>query len=111
MGLSCDFGGSWLGHWMVDVCVRMKESFAQLMFNINEDVFMERMRQNEKWGIQRHDNGVWLSILIEEVGEVAEAMQKGMKSEKETDANNLYEELIQVAAVASAWAEQIREGK
>lgn len=88
---------------------RIKSNFAQLMIDVNQDIFLERMRQNEKWGIQRHEMGRWLAILVEEVGEVAQAMQDGMISQKETDANNLYLELIQVAAVAAAMAEQVKE--
>jgi len=35
-------------------------------------VFKERQRQDEKWGPQHHDPLVWLMILMEEVGELAE---------------------------------------
>lgn len=72
-------------------------------------VIKERVSQYAKWGRQRHDLRTWLAILVEEVGEVAEAMQKGLVSEKDTDASDLLKELIQVAAVAVAIAEQIRE--
>lgn len=80
---------------------------------VMDDVWMERVRQNKKWGIQRHDLGVWLAILGEEYGEVCQAVQKhvGLISYKETDADNLYEELIHVAAVAVAIAEQVKEVK
>lgn len=73
------------------------------------DVEKERARQNELWGLQRHDYGTWLAILIEEVGEVAQAMQATKGWGKQTDANNLYTELIHVAAVATAIAEQVKE--
>lgn len=73
------------------------------------DVGLERVRQDIKWGIQRHVYGDWLKILVEEVGEVAQAMQKGFVSQKETDADDLYTELIHVAAVAVAIAEQVKE--
>lgn len=73
------------------------------------DVEKERARQNELWGVQRHDYGTWLTILIEEVGEVAQAMQAAKGWGKKTDANNLYTELIHVAAVAVAIAEQVKE--
>ncbi|MFS0822148.1 MazG-like family protein [Bacillus sp. 1P02SD] len=73
------------------------------------DVALERLRQNSKWGKQRHDLGTWLQILIEEVGEVAQAMQASKGWGKDTDAQDLYNELIQVSAVAVAIAEQIRE--
>lgn len=81
------------------------------MFEVLNDIEKERIRQIEKWNIQIYPLGIWLAILMEEVGEVAAAVQGYLKlvSAKETDANNLYEELIHVAAVASAIAEQVRE--
>ncbi|AJH02585.1 MULTISPECIES: nucleoside triphosphate pyrophosphohydrolase family protein [Bacillus cereus group] len=83
----------------------------KLMDSVNEEVYQERLRQNEKWGIQRHPIGTWLSILGEEFGEVCQAAQSelGLASVKDTDADNLYMECIHVAAVASAIAEQIKE--
>lgn len=89
-----------------------REHFLEkLMDSVNEDVYQERLRQNEKWGVQRHSLGTWLAILGEEFGEVCQAMQRpmGLVSVKDTDADNLYEELIHVAAVASAIAEQLKE--
>ncbi|UOE58245.1 MazG-like family protein (plasmid) [Cytobacillus oceanisediminis] len=80
---------------------------------VNLAVYKERIRQNSKWGIQRHPIGTWLAILGEEFGEVCQAAQSEMflESVKETDAEDLYEECIHVAAVASAIAEQILEEK
>jgi len=69
----------------------------------------ERLKQDAMWGKQRHDYGTWLAILIEEVGEVAQAMQEGSAHYKESDAGDLYNELIQVTAVATAIAEQVAE--
>lgn len=82
-----------------------------LMLDVNSDVMSERIRQNRKWGTQRHDAGKWLAILVEEVGEAAQAAMPslGLTTIKETDADNLYEELAHVSAVANAWMEQIRE--
>ena len=76
-----------------------------------KDVEQERIRQNALWGKQRHDMGIWLSILGEEFGEVCQAIQRhtGLVSSKITDAEHLYEELIQLAAVAVAIAEQAKE--
>ena len=82
-----------------------------LIEKVNAEVLAERYRQDQKWGVQRHDYGGWLMILMEEVGEVAEAMMKQRGWGKETDAENLYQKLIQVAAVASAIAEQVLESK
>lgn len=74
-----------------------------------EDVQAERVRQDLKFGKQRHSMGKWLQILVEEVGEVAQAMQRGEVQSKDTDADDLYTELIQVAAVAVEIAEQVAE--
>jgi hypothetical protein len=37
------------------------------------EVADERVNQNVKWGAQAHDPPVWLAILMEEVGEAAQA--------------------------------------
>lgn len=63
-------------------------------YDIVQDVYSERLRQDAKWGRHfpgRHDS-YWLTILTEEVGELAEAI---------LDANeaHIHEEAIQVAAV------------
>lgn len=109
-------------HYIYAAKERMKElekslsEMKKLHFSLNKDidkalrdVGLERLSQNEKWGLQRHEYGTWLQILIEEVGEVAQAMQKGKDWGKSSDADDLYSELIQVAAVAVAIAEQVRE--
>ncbi len=60
----------------------------------------ERLRQNEKWGEDRHLSPLlWNAILTEEVGEVAKEVLEKCPS--------LRDELIQVAAVALAWLEDI----
>lgn len=87
----------------------LSEKQNEIMIDTWLEVIYERKRQNKKWGLQRQSYGSWLAILVEEVGEVAQAMQKDMVSQKETDADDLFKELIQVAAVASAIAEQIKE--
>lgn len=68
---------------------------ADVIYNIYESVFIERSRQYQKWGLQDHDEDKWMTILMEEIGEVARAIL-------EDDPNNYREELIQVAAVAFA---------
>lgn len=90
---------------------------------VAEEVVRERARQDELWGEQNHENGTgrpgsaelrdrlrsrcderfaghkgaWDDILVEEV---AEALA-------ESDPTLLRAELIQIAAVAVAWAEAI----
>jgi hypothetical protein len=87
------------------------------------DVAEERVRQHEKWGPQHHEDGTlesfnaeasiwrryndmsvatsgdtdWKGILLEEVYEAL----------AETDIEKLRTELIQVAAVAVAWVEDL----
>ena len=72
---------------------------------IFKDIQEERDNQDDKWGsIQsREDNEPWLQILVEEVGEVAEAQLK----EAYDPLQSLRKELIQVAAVAVAWIEKL----
>lgn len=65
----------------------------------------ERERQDAKWGSQRHlPQDRWMTILTEEVGEVANAIL-------EEDIENLKVELVQVAAVAIAFAEALEDGR
>lgn len=62
------------------------------------DLLQERKAQDAKWGYVRHNAPVWLSILMEEVGEMCQDINQG---------NDYHEELIQVAAVAMSWLEAI----
>lgn len=68
-------------------------------------VFMERKRQNEKWGEQNHDAYRWLAILSEEVGEAAQAALHNEFGGRAK--GTLWTELVQVAAVAIQWLECI----
>lgn len=67
----------------------------------------ERERQDRKWGgvpgVQRRDDHTYPAVLTEEVGEACKAWL-------ERDVAALREELIQVAAVAVAWVEEIDNG-
>lgn len=63
-----------------------------------EMVGKERDRQDKKWGKQDHEPDRWLRILVEEVGEVARAIDENKPEDYIT-------ELIQVAAVAIAAVE------
>jgi NTP pyrophosphatase (non-canonical NTP hydrolase) len=87
----------------------MKLKNYVLMEKAIKAVWDERQRQNEIWGIQRHAIGEWLGILIEEVGEVGQAINKihFPSGAKPTDADDLEKELIHVAAVALAMYEQL----
>jgi NTP pyrophosphatase (non-canonical NTP hydrolase) len=80
----------------------MNREEAQLEFL--EYITQERLCQNEQWGEQTHDGPAWLSILMEEVGELAIAINDG-------DMDELPMELVQIAAVACAAYEQHATGK
>lgn len=82
---------------------------SALMHKANNDILTERLRQNELYGHQRHNHEVWLTIALEEVGEVAQAIQKARGWGKATDASNLYEEIVHTAAVFQALGEQVLE--
>ena len=76
-------------------------SFFSAAARVLADVQAERRRQTDRWGVQHHADYRWLSILTEEVGEVAKAIND------EEDIAALRAELVQVAAVAVAWVEDI----
>lgn len=69
------------------------------------EVQTEQDRQVELWGVQSHDRGMWYAILGEEFGEVGKAINE------HDDDTDLVEELIQVAAVAASWVDDILERK
>ena len=64
----------------------------------------ERKRQIAKWGEQIHTNGQWLLILTEELGEASKALLTG-------NCLSGAEELIQAAAVLTAWIEDMLEAE
>ncbi len=64
-----------------------------------EAVLAERERQDDKWGDQTANSDEhWTVILTEELGEVAREVYEGRSA-------GMFEEVIQCAAVAFAWAE------
>lgn len=66
------------------------------------EIARERTRQDEKWGVQEHDELYWLATLSEELGEVA---TECLNLETQAPSTALEIELRQVAAVAIAWLE------
>lgn len=80
------------------------------------DVANERIRQDQKWGRQRHDFPVWLTVLMEEVGELAQATLSmreyaffGNSGPERDELERMRSEAAQVAAVAVAMIEHIDE--
>ena len=78
-----------------------------------DEVAIERMRQDAKWGQQNHDPFVWNTILLEEVGEAAKEILEGhfVESSFARNKRGYYQtartELVQVAAVAVAMIESL----
>ena len=72
------------------------------------DVVSERVRQNTKWGVQRHQYGDWIAILGEEFGEASQAAVEYIFG-RHASTDDLRKELVQVAAVAVQIIEQIDE--
>lgn len=65
------------------------------------DVLNERVRQDKKFGPDRHQHPfLWNTILLEEVGEVARASLEVEFDNVETE--NYRKELVETAAVAIA---------
>lgn len=67
------------------------KTFSEDSFDM---VFEEMIRQKEKHGNQHHTMHEWLTILVEEVGEVAKDIND------RADKSKLRSEVVQVAAVA-----------
>ena len=71
---------------------------------VQEAIYAERDKQDARWGpLPRGlSDGIWLGVLVEEVGEVATETIT-----LQTDHDRLSAELVQVAAVAIAWLEEM----
>lgn len=88
-----------------------------------EEIYLERYRQDEKWGEQNHPDGTggkWAELTRDEArahcDRAAEAgaltwthilREEFLEALAESDSEKLRAELIQVAAVAAAWVEAI----
>ena len=82
------------------------------------EILAERFRQDQKWSEQNHDPFLWLTILMEEVGEASQAALK-VRTNEDTIRNQqalgslreLRQEVVQVAAVALAMLECLSRDK
>ncbi len=81
------------------------------MFSAMHDVISERLRQDQKWGEQNHDPYTYLAILLEEVGEMAQAALQTQFGGKHGGLDHLREEAVHTAAVALAIIECLDRGK
>ncbi len=67
-------------------------------------VVEERQRQHNKWGVQNHEPGDWMLILMEEVGEFSQAVLDARSGDPAVRAN-IRTELVQFIAVGMAMLE------
>jgi hypothetical protein len=81
---------------------------------VDQAIWEERSRQDARWGpLPRGlEQGEWLGVLMEEVGEVAtetitRTWTEDGPPEGVIDYDRLSAELVQVAAVAIAWLEEL----
>lgn len=77
-----------------------------------DQIRIERLRQIELWGEDGKSNPLWLTIITEELGEVAEAIldlrdaqANGSARQRHHAREHLLDEITQVAATAVAWLE------
>lgn len=88
-------------------------------FAVSRDVSVERLRQFRKWGYQvQLPQGTGRSCDREALSDVREAgdpetwrdvlREEYLEAVVETDPKRLYDELIQVAAVAMQWCEKLK---
>ena len=73
------------------------------------EVYVERIRQDARWGDQSHHSGAeWLVILGEEFGELCGAILAKTfgDDERQRQGQDWRKEAVQVAAVAIAMLEQ-----
>jgi NTP pyrophosphatase (non-canonical NTP hydrolase) len=80
------------------------------------DMHLERIRAHDKHDVngdsmerKRFDDAAWLSVLVEEVGEVARALCdfRHQTTDDATLREHLRDELVQVGAMTAAWLDAI----
>lgn len=87
----------------------MTMEFHEAQQRAIQDILQERARQERKWGEQNNDPFVYLTVLSEEVGELAQAaLHTRFGGDK---ADGLYTEAIHTAAVAMAIVECLLRNK
>ena len=74
-----------------------------------ECILGERDRQDAKWGPQDHTLPEWITILLEEVGELAAAILCHKFGNDDHPELDWRKEAIQVAAVALSMVEQFKD--
>lgn len=76
-----------------------------------EAILVERIKQDDHWGEQNHNPYIYLSILIEEVGELAQAILQTQFGGDKGGLHNIRKEAVHTAAVALALLECLDRDK
>ena len=76
-----------------------------------DSVLTERKRQDRKWGEQNHDPYIYMAILVEEVGELAQAILHTQFGGDHGGWTNVRTEVVHCAAVALAMIECLDRDK
>lgn len=87
----------------------IKEKRSILRDKIINDLLMERVKQDSKWGIQKHSPETWMTILMEEIGEISKEVVE-LKFGHKFDSSNYRNEMIQACALLIAMIEDYDEG-
>lgn len=72
-------------------------------------IMTERQRQHEKWGVPRHDFTVWLTVLSEEVGELAQEILNYRAAESEYTETFFLDQRMPESANPEALARLLRK--
>lgn len=92
---------------------------SAVSLELYREVHAERLRAHRKddrdlRGVsleqQTWDDHRWLPVLVEEVGEVARALSDVTRNTTEDTMDAMRSELVQVAAMATAWVAALDEG-
>lgn len=107
-------------HTIVPTDVHNSKSYGGMVGGIYVEIAAERRRAHAKHDTTGHSAEKqgpmwwrWMPILTEELGESAEAWQDLANAEPEQYGNalrHLKAELVQVAAMAAAWADSVQRG-
>jgi NTP pyrophosphatase (non-canonical NTP hydrolase) len=90
---------------------QLRDQLANVTDRAMRNIMDERLKQDEKWGEQNHDPYTYLAILLEEVGEYAQACLQTQFGGKNGGFLKMREEAVQTAAVALAIVECLDRGK
>lgn len=91
---------------------RVYADSSAVLHDNGHDVWVERIAAHRKHRDDSMESAPWddptghrLRVLLEEVGEVAREFNDARIERREVYARRLWRELIQVAAMAAAWAD------